>query len=98
MTKRQVLSFAERIKVFEALQKVCKKDEANIGFCIYSSGVTDTSLAKSLGVSEVNVRSIRQEMFGKTRLTRNPDLSLDLRITQIEDYLTRKHPNWKEEL
>lgn len=95
--KKNMIDFAKRLEIFKALEKVCVKDESREGFCYYTSGVSDETLAHSLGVTESNVRGLRQEMFGKLKVAKNPESAdLERRVTQIEEYLTRKNPAWRD--
>ena len=101
--KKTRLTFSDRIKVFEALKGVCVKIDAN--HSAYKSGWNDARLADAIGggVTKHHVKFIRVEMLGPShsrgpyekkasRPTASPEL--EARITQIEEYLTRKNPGW----
>lgn len=62
---KQTLSFGERLKVFEFLKNVCKKNDD--GVSSYDEGWTDVRVAEVLKVTPTNVGSIRTQMIGPLR-------------------------------
>lgn len=95
---KKMLSFSEKLKVYKRLKEVCHKRG---DLAIYDSGHDDGTVAKEFGCTSVNVASVRKEMIGKTTTTRQisghtPAGSLYYRVRDIEDYLTRQHPDWRD--
>jgi hypothetical protein len=95
--KKQFLSFSQRLAVLNKLKEVCTR--TTDGFSRYAPGWDDDTVAAAMGkpVNSNHVRSLRQEMIGLTERSRTQsDLaSIEARVTQIEEYLTRQNPNWK---
>lgn len=58
---KNTLSFSKRVEVYERLKTICKKDG---GYAVYAPGWNDARVARLLGCSDSNIRSIREEMFG----------------------------------
>lgn len=58
---KNTLSFSKRVEVYERLKSICKKDG---GYAVYDPGWNDARVARLLGCSDSNIRSIREEMFG----------------------------------
>lgn len=101
--KKTVLTFSDRLKVYEMLKGVCiKVDDKH---AVYKSGWNDIRVAEAIGgkFTRHHVRYIRTEMLGPTHFrgpyakkdtTSTASPELEARITQIEEYLTRKNPGW----
>lgn len=92
--RRSTLSFSERMNIYNFLIPLIKK--LDDGFCEYIGTDNDASVAAHLKRSLVNVSGIRMEMFGRLRLVRSPiSAQVEERLTAIEEYLTRKDPDWR---
>lgn len=97
---KKMLTFAEKMKVYKRLKEVCHKKG---DFAFYDAGFNDKVIAIEFNCTHVNVASIRKEMIGQVPSGtggggRAKTVDLIRRVTDIEDYLTRQHPGWREYL
>lgn len=72
------------------------------GVAAYEMGWDDARVAKEMG-SEFNsthVRNLRRELVGnlKTKSHEPKENSVAARLLRIEEYLTSKNANWKEQV
>lgn len=95
--KRSTLGTKDHVRIYERLKEVIDP-AADDGYCFYKPGFSDQVIAIELGYVRSNVEGVRRSVFGKLRppLVQNVDLSLERRITDIEEFLTRHHPGWNE--
>jgi hypothetical protein len=70
MNKPQIhkASLTQRIAIYEQLKKVCKNVD---GFAVYEDGWNDDKVASFCEVTTGNVQSVRMELFGKIRMTKD---------------------------
>lgn len=88
------VTFTMKRKIYDHLVRVVSKDDN--GFCHFMPQVSDETIAAAHNVGMSVVRKIRQDEFGKLRgSTVSASGELNARVTQIEEYLTSKNPNWK---
>lgn len=94
---RQKSDFATAIKVAKFLETVCRKEG---DYAVYEKGYDDHSIADKFSVSFRTVANVRRQTIGPMRSVaeNEADESLEKRITDIEEYLTRKNPNWRDGL
>lgn len=81
MTNRITLPFKPRLKIYEALTKVCHNID---GDAVYDAGHDDSTVAAAMSealgetISVNNVAGLRKEMIGNLRVGR-PVIDADLR-------------------
>lgn len=91
------LTFSERFSVAQVLQKYCKQTPE--GLAKYDEGYDDARVAAIIGgkINELHIRGVRREIIGQ--LHKNSSTSnLSERINEIEDYLTSKYPDWRDQI
>ena len=92
------ISLTQKLVIARKLEELCSKTSE--GFCRWKPGWDDQKVAEAVGspVRWTHVRNIRREIYGnderRTAGARTSDITD--RLTQIEDYLTRQNPNWKD--
>lgn len=99
MTKNKSsrLDFSTKLKVLEALKLHCSKGDD--GFAKYEDGWDDARLAAQFAapVNPTHIKNLRREQIGSLREARMITTGdMGERLTQIEDYLTRQHPEWRD--
>lgn len=89
------LSFIQRLAVHDELKKHCTTGPN--GVAIFAEGWDDHKVAEIVGapVTHKHVASIRRETIGDLIRSAAPPTDIESRLTQIEDYLTSKWPDWK---
>lgn len=96
--QKSTLGFKARLEIHEKLKGVIIPTGPDL--CTYAEGWSDNRVAQELGCAPSNVKGVRAEVFGKLRQAAGGPRSGDVeeRLTQIEDFLTSKWPDWKDHL
>lgn len=88
---RRTAPGAKKFEIYEALKPVIVKNED--GTCSYVDGQNDASIAELMDCSPNSVATIRQDNFGKLRMSQTKAKAAnnsEARIAIIEDFLARK--------
>lgn len=96
-TLKSTLTLKARIEIHEKLKEVIIP--LGDGTCTYKDGWNDRLVAERFKCVENNVAGVRREMFGGLKkATTTIATGIEERLTQIEDFLTSKWPDWKDHL
>ena len=97
--KKMTATFAEKMKIVQKLNEICLP--VGDGLFKYNAGWTDLRVAELFQKTDKIVAYVRREVLGNLTAhdgaikVKSENRDFDKRLTQIEDYLTRKNPAWR---
>lgn len=87
---RQYITLQQQVDIYEKLRVVGKKIGDHFAYC---EPYSDQVLAEEFKCKDHHIKRIRVELFGE--FPPKQKLTIEQRLTEIEDYLTRTNSGWR---